>query len=366
MAQARKRVATGTEQRRGTADDAFIRVIRGSSFCFSRLSPSLKLALKDVGGEGDKTGMRLILSVLFAFVLTVQAGEPKPVPRMQAIPLPGDAISFQREGVELAQFRFGKTQRRPFVFPVNGPSGRSLTRMGHPRDPESHSHHNSVWLSHQFVGGVNFWEDRGGKIEHLRVLRLEDGDDLALVETENAWLDPAGQPVLHDRRRLAVKPLPGGEWLLLIDLQLEARTADVPLGQTAFGFLGVRMAKTIGVNDGGGTIRNSEGGVDEAGCFRKPARWMDYSGPITEKAVEGIALLDHPQNPNHPVPFHCRNDGWMGAAVTFAGALTVKKGEPLRLRYALYVHAGMASAEKIEAQWKAFAGMGWVEFPGKK
>jgi hypothetical protein len=125
------------------------------------------------------------------------------------------------------------------------------------------------------------------------------------------------------------------------------------------------MAKTIGVHDGGGTIRNSEGGVDEAGCFRKPARWMDYSGPITATAMEGIALLDHPQNPNHPVPFHCRNDGWMGAALTFAAPLTVKKDEPLRLRYALYVHAGMGTAEKIEAQWKAFAESKWVEFPKK-
>ncbi len=131
--------------------------------------------------------------------------------------------------------------------------------------------------------------------------------------------------MLHAKRRVSVKQLAGREWLLLLELQLEARTADVPLGGTPFGMLGVRMAKTIGVRGSGGTIRNSEGGADEAGCFRKPARWMDYSGPITPTAVEGIALFDHPQNPNHPVPFHCRNDGWMGAALTFPGSLIVKK-----------------------------------------
>jgi len=47
-------------------------------------------------------------------------------------------------------------------------------------------------------------------------------------------------------------------------------------------------------------------------------------------------------------------------------SLTVRKGEPLRLRYALYVHAGMAAAEKIEEQWKAFAATPWLEFPTKK
>ena len=51
------------------------------------------------------------------------------------------------------------------------------------------------------------------------------------------------------------------------------------------------MAKTTGVRDGGGTIGMSESGVDEAGCFRKPARWCDYSGSITA-ADRGILTLD--------------------------------------------------------------------------
>jgi Methane oxygenase PmoA len=171
---------------------------------------------------------------------------------------------------------------------------------------------------------------------------------------------------MHERRRVSVKPLDGKDWLLLLDAQFEARAADVALDQTAFGFLGVRMTKTIGVADGGGTIRNSEGGVDEAGCFRRPARWMDYSGPIAPGVIEGIALLDHPQNPNHPAPFHCRNDGWMGAALTFAAPLVVKKDAPLRLRYALFIHGGPAEIATIEEQWKAFATSGWLDFPAKK
>ena len=238
--------------------------------------------------------------------------------------------------------------------------------MGHPRDPEGHSHHNSVWFSHASIGGVNFWGDRGGTIEHLRVLRIEDGDELAYVETENAWMNKEGQRVLTDRRRIAIRTVGNLEYLLLLDVELRAPEADVPLGQSAFGMLGVRMAKTIGVSDGGGRIRNSEGGVNEDGCFRKPARWMDYSGPITGNVSEGITLFDHPQNPHHPVPFHCRDDGWMGAALTFPGALTVPKATPLRLRYALYVHAGIPEPAVIEQQWKVFAALPWIEFPEKK
>ncbi|MDQ3622064.1 MAG: PmoA family protein, partial [Verrucomicrobiota bacterium] len=266
------------------------------------------------------------------------AAAPQPVPRMQAVPQPYEQVSFQRDGVELARYHYGPGLKRPFVFPLNGPSGRSLTRMGHPRDPQSHSHHNSVWLSHQNAGEVNFWEDRPGpRIAHQRMQRMEDGEDSASIEVLNAWLDKEAKTVLHERRRLTVQALPDGEWLLLIDTQLDARDAEVILGQTPFGLIGVRMAKTIGVHDGAGTIRNSEGGIDEIGCFRKPARWVDYSGAITPAASEGITLLDHPRNLNHPVPFHVRNDGWMGAALTFPGAHGIKPGEPLRLRYGLYV-----------------------------
>jgi hypothetical protein len=295
-----------------------------------------------------------------------EAADPKPVPHVQALPQPHAQVSFQRDGVEFARYHYGADGNRPFVFPIIGPSGLSLTRMGHPHDPQTHSHHNSVWLSHQFVNGANFWEDGAAHIVHQRMSRIEDGDDSALIEVENAWIDKAGVPQMHELRRTKVQLLADGEWLLFIDTQLEARKAPVELGQTAFGMMAVRMAKTIGVHDGGGTIRNSEGGVDEKEVFRKPARWCDYSGPILTGVNEGITLMDHPSNLNHPVPFHVRDDGWMGASLTFAGPHTIAVGEPLRLRYALYIHREIAAPEKIEAQWKAFAATAWEEIGKKK
>lgn len=60
--------------------------------------------------------------------------KPKPVPRMQVIPMPYHQASFQRDGVEITRYHFGPGLHRPFLFPIIGPSGRSLTRMGHPWD----------------------------------------------------------------------------------------------------------------------------------------------------------------------------------------------------------------------------------------
>jgi hypothetical protein len=279
---------------------------------------------------------------------------------MQAIPLPHHQVSFQRDGQELARHHFAPDLNRPFVFPILGPSGRSLTRMGHPRDPESHSHHNSFWVSHHDVNGVDFWGDHGpgkGRIRHLRVERFEDGPESAWCEVRQQWV-ATNTVVLHERRRLTVQHLPSQEWLLILDLELEPPTHPVTLGKTPFGLVGVRLAKTIGVHDGGGTILNSDGLVNEREVFWKAARWVDYSGPITTEKTEGVTLMDHPQNPNHPAVFHVRNDGWMGASLTFEEARTLHPGKPLRLRYGLHIHAGAGRRDRLESVWKS-----WAELP---
>jgi hypothetical protein len=227
--------------------------------------------------------------------------------------------------------------------------------MGHPHDPVSHSHHNSVWLSHHDVGGTDFWADNGGTIELVHIARLEDGQDRAALEAKVSWRDKAGAVLLNEWRRIELVVLGSQLWRIDIETELSAAGAPVTLGQTPFGLLGVRMAKTIGVTDGGGRILNSDGGVNEAGCFRKPARWVDYSGPVTAALDEGITLMDHPQNLHHPVEFHVRNDGWMGAATTFRAPVTVEAAQPLHLKYGLLVHSGLGESSEIEAQWRRFA-----------
>ena len=184
--------------------------------------------------------------------------------------------------------------------------------MGHPHDPISHSHHNSIWISHNDVNGVTFWADAGkntGHIVHQRIEKLTDGDTEASVTSLNHWIEDAtNKTLLIERRKTTVQLFEKHEWQLILDLQYETKE-EVTLGKSPFGMIGVRMAKSLGVNDGNGTIRNSDGKVNEKEVFWKPAKWVDYSGAIADKTVEGIMLLDHPSNPNHPSAFHVRNDG---------------------------------------------------------
>jgi len=296
-----------------------------------------------------------ISAALSGAAIAQETPKPKPVPRMQVIPMPYDQASFQRDGVELTRYHFGPGLHRPFLFPVMGPSGRALTRMGHPHDPESHSHHNSVWISHNNVNGTSFWSDSGkGKIRHKRIVEFEDANERASLVAENEWVGNDGKVLLLETRRLKVLPRSNGEWLLTIDMEFKANKETITLGKTPFGMIGVRMAKTIGVNDGGGKIRNSAGAINEKEVFWKKARWVDYSGAITNEKIEGITLFDHPDNPNSPACFHVRNDGWMGASLTFNGPREIRSDEPLLLRYGLYVHSDMKSSEAIDATWRHF------------
>jgi hypothetical protein len=300
--------------------------------------------------------VKQIFITLLVSVLHVAAQSSfKPVPRMQVVPLPHHEISFQRDGVELTRFHFDPADKRPFLYPLNGPSGRSLTRMGHPHDPVTHSHHNSLWLSHFNVNGIDFWGDGPrGQIRVVRVENFEDNDEFASVTALISWGE-TNKVLLWERRRMTVQTLAGNEWLLVLDTRFDAAKEPVTLAKTPFGLAAVRMAKSIGVNDGGGMIRNSEGGMNETNVFWKRAQWVDYSGAITSNAVEGITLFDHPKNPNHPTYFHVRNDGWMGASLTFDAAHVIETNRPLQLRYGLYVHSGLTDTNSLAQRWTDFS-----------
>lgn len=315
------------------------------------------------GGPGR---VFLILNLLLTAPALAQQGQkpntssgPVPLPRVRAVLLPYDQVSFQVDGKELIRYHYGQALNRPFIYPVNGPSsGYSLTAMGTPNDPEEHSHHSSLWISHQSVNGVDFWEDPNtvgsGKILHKRHERMTQGADSSSILTTNAWLGPDGTALIKEMRRIELQLLKDGEYVIVLDLKLEAREKPVTLGQSIFGILGARMANVADVKKGAGIIRNSEGATNESEVLGKHARWVDYSTAMTSEITEGITIFDHPSNPNYPSPFTVRDTGWMGPALTQDVSLTIPQSKPLRLRYGVYVHRGTPSATEIQKHWEEF------------
>jgi len=308
---------------------------------------------------------KLLLAPVVLVTLTahLMADEPFEIERCEVVPLANHRVSLQIDGVEKTCWNYGGQYPRPFFYPFRGPSGTTLTRMGHP-GASDHDHHRSVWFAHHDVAGTDFWSDNtNGQVRQKMWFAYQDGKTEAVMASETGWFAGDGQQLLEQEVVAALIPMPAGEHALEIQITMRPppRTERVVLGKTNFGFLAVRVAKTLSVHFGGGQITNSEGLRGEKEIFGKQARWMDYSGPVVvgrlgqRKAVtEGITYFDHPSNLRYPTYWHVRSDGWMGASFCLADSYTVTDQNPLVLRYLLHAHRGSYEHERAETVQQAF------------
>jgi len=275
-------------------------------------------------------------------------------PRCQVLPLPNQEVSFQIEGRERIRWHFGGQYPRPFFYPLLGPSGISLTRMGHPGD-YTHDHHRSIWFAHHKVLGLDFWtEESRNRIRQKRWLDYHDSDEEAVMASLLGWFDHQEAELLEQELVAAVRPGPNNETFVEIQATFRPTGPVLALEQTNFGLFAVRVAKHISAHFGGGELRNSAGQTGEPAIFGQVARWMDYSGPVLGDRSEGITYFDHPRNPGQPTKWHVRADGWMGASVCRDAAQEIRRDEPWIVRYLLHAHAGaldVARANEIADQF---------------
>jgi hypothetical protein len=284
------------------------------------------------------------------------------VPRCEVIPIADHQASFQIDGTERLRWNFGTSYPRPFFYPLIGPSGSPLTRMGHP-GAANHDHHQSIWFAHNNVLGIDFWGySSKAEIRQQEWLVYQDGDNEAIMAAKLGWYDG------HDPKELLVQELiavvrPGepGETLLEIQTSFQPTAASLEFGQTNFGFFAVRVAKGISAHFGGGKLTSSEGATGEPAIFGKTARWMDYSGHVAASqqqkritVIEGITYFDHPSNPSYPSGWHVRDDGWMCASPCMKQPIVTTRERPLKLRYLLHTHAGPVDLVRANSMAERF------------
>ncbi|MCG6154947.1 DUF6807 domain-containing protein [Rubinisphaera margarita] len=286
------------------------------------------------------------------------------LPRYQVIPHAHRQVSFSVDGVEKLRWHSGADYPRPFFYPFCGPSNETLTRMGH-AGAGNHDHHQSIWFAHHDVQGVSFWSNSSpARIEQREWLAYSDGDDEAVMAVLLDWKDGHDpQPLLTQELIAGFRVHPDGGTLLELQSTFTPTAEMLEFGKTNFGFLAVRVAKTLSAAFGGGQLRDSEGREGEPAIFGNQAKWMDYSGPVAvgsgkdrHTVEEGITYFDHPSNPGHPSKWHVREDGWMGSSTCMDRPLMTTRKEPLRLRYLLFAHAGLPDADQLLGIQKEFTG----------
>jgi Family of unknown function (DUF6807) len=338
--------------------------------------------------------MNRTLCLFAALSLTVPAVAAEPL--AIRVTKSKDAIEFFAGDALVTRYHVGADVAKPYFWPVNAPGGVTVTRgwpmeTGLPNETKDHVHQKSAWFCHgdvipeglelkvrsgdKNVKGVDFWSEGKG---HGTIACVSVGEPRATtgassVGTRNEWRAPDGTKILDENRLVTVRLL-GDARLIVLDIDLHASVCPITFGDTKEGSMGVRVSDQMRLEPKKGDTLKSDGVVTSADgtaakapakenlpMWGKRADWHDYSGTVDGKPV-GIALFDHPKN-SPRAAWHTRAYGLLSAnpfgRKSFPdapGELTkLAKGEHLKLRYGILLHAGDAKEGKVADRYAAFA-----------
>ena len=255
------------------------------------------------------------------------------------------------------QYIFSEDEKYPFFFPVNGPSGYSVTSMRNSLYP----HHSSLFFGCDRVNGGNYWQegiDRG-RIRTLRAEILQTGKDSVVIENECIWSRPGAESPIRDVRTITITAPSKDLYQIDFDIRLDM-LMDVKIEKTNHSFFSARMAPDLSVVNGG-TAVNAEGNSGETGdngTFGKKSPWMDCYGTRNGK-TEGMAIMQHPSNPWYPSPWFTRDYGFFSPTPMYwpadeTAGTTFKKGDVLHMKYRVLVHSGDTKTAGIAGEFKKF------------
>jgi hypothetical protein len=282
----------------------------------------------------------------------------------------GKTIDVSISGEHFTTYHYSKELLKPFLNPIMGPFGHTVTRgdespEGHNHD---HLHHRSLWVSYGEVNHADFWSegDGAGRQVHKSFNKILEGSVFSEIYATNEWITRDGKrKMVEESRDMKFYNLPRSQRILDMTVTFFASDGDVFFGDTKeAGLVSVRVYPTMTVGaPGTGKIENAYGGINENETWGKMAQWCDYSGFVDSNKV-GIAVFDHPKNFRYPTYWHVRNYGLMTTNIFGTGAFendpsrdgswTLKAGEKLVLKSRVYIHIGDASDGKVGEKYHDF------------
>ncbi len=285
-------------------------------------------------------------------------------------------LSIRIDGQEALVYQYGPEEDLAHYWPVRSPSGVSMTVQ----HPHPYPHHRSFWFAdevklegHEPVNFYNAWYTRKKNTDHECPFRhrirhesfvppeqvdllkkVRKGRNLAMkLDWEMNW----NTIVLSETREMQIIPLGEGEYFLDIVFRVTATNGDVTFtsDRVHYAWPYIRMNKNFNVNEGGGRLVSSTGGVNKKGTNGKEAKWVDYSAP-SDEGKEGLAIFSHPDNARPP-RWLTRNYGCFGprrARKRSGKKFTLKKGESLTRRVGVLVHRGGVESGNVAARYEAY------------
>ena len=273
----------------------------------------------------------------------------------------GDRQVFVRwNNAIVISYRAHNSLKLPYFGPLIGPaSGCSLTTESSVPYP----HHRGIWLGCDPLNGGDYWSDGSlddGQIVSSGPVLGRVGAGSMMFEDRCEWHRHGEPSPLSDRRQITVR-IPSDD-LYAIDLAIDLTAhRDIQIDSAKHSLFALRSAADISSLEGG-VLMNSHGHVGAEATFGKPASWCGFHGPRRRsKIVEGIAILDHPDNFGGDCPWFTRNYGHLSPSPFYfqTKPWTIQQGETVTLKYCVVMHAGTpqeAGLDRLHGEWLAKEG----------
>ena len=256
-------------------------------------------------------------------------------------------------GKQFTCYKFGRLQKYPYFWPVNGPaSGKSVTT----ETSWPYPHHHSLFFACDKVNGGNYWQESNerGQIVSQGPKIIEPSGDRIVFTDECFWQQPGKKLVILDLRRIIITA--PSEELRFIDFEITLKPlTDICILKTNHSLFSARVVPELSVKSGG-TLINAEGSAGEKGTWGVGSPWCDYSG-TRSGITEGIAILQHPGNRWFPAKWFTRDYGFFSPTPMYwleNDRLELSEDQTLTLRYRVVIHSGDAKVAELANIFKQY------------
>ncbi len=274
------------------------------------------------------------------------------------------------DGKPFATFNYGADANKPFLAPIRSASGKIITRgfpmENIPGESRDHLHHRGLWFSYDDVNGVKFWENDPsynkpniGRIV-VRDTKWQDAGRAGTLKATMEWRDPKGTVLLVESRDMVFY---GDTNRRMIDFVIALEAAqDVTFGDTKEGAFAIRLIDAF-TEKRGLKLVDADGRSKMANVWGKRSNWVDYSADVEGEKI-GVAIFDHPENPQHPTHWHARDFGLFAlnpfAQNAFDPTAEVRStklpaGQKLVYRWRVVIHPGDVETSHIADLYKEYA-----------
>ena len=252
---------------------------------------------------------------------------------------------------------------KPCFAPIYTPSGGLITEYR----PADHAWHTGLYFGWVHVNEANLWggpwyvpgKGQYEHVEHSHGVQLHDGFTGKQVDADGIfigeklrWLDADDRPMAAEKRSYTFRKLEQKSgYLWTIETEIEAVVEKLVLGASrAARYSGLELR--LGPPFADAHHRSSEGLEGHENIMGQRARWVSAAGA----AGGAVVLMDHPENPRHPVTWFTRKN-LLGAGLLMEGDLELEQGEILGLRYGFAVLDQEPEANEIERLYSEYIGV---------